>query len=55
MHDIYFIWERAEFLQLDSDEILCQASFKVLYFKEFLTLNKLNFLQQNSKWSYAKS
>ena len=28
-HDIWFVWERAEYLQHDSDEVLAQVPFKV--------------------------
>jgi hypothetical protein len=31
-HDIWFVWERAEYLQHRDDEVLCQVQFKVRQF-----------------------
>ena len=28
-HDIWFVWERMEYLQHDNNEILCEVPFKV--------------------------
>ena len=30
-HDIWFVWERLEFLQIEEQEMLCEVPFKVTH------------------------